>query len=99
MSIYFAKSAASAHMSLCDRQLPGATEELRRKGLEYARAALAVAGSDANVRVTVGTINTNVRRSEPRKRIGQETNKPRKLCSTRGVCVSWPERMQAARHQ
>jgi TolB-like protein/Tfp pilus assembly protein PilF len=46
--------AATAYMSLYDRQMPGATEETRRKGLEYARAALAVAGSDASIRVTGG---------------------------------------------
>ncbi|MEX0859636.1 MAG: adenylate/guanylate cyclase domain-containing protein, partial [Cucumibacter sp.] len=46
--------AATAYMSLYDRQMPGATEETRRRGFEYARAALAVAGSDANIRVTGG---------------------------------------------
>jgi adenylate cyclase len=46
--------AATAYLSLYDRQVLGATEETRRKGLEYARAALAVAGSDANIRVTGG---------------------------------------------
>jgi TolB-like protein/Tfp pilus assembly protein PilF len=46
--------AATAYLSLYDRQMPGATEETRRKGLEYARAALVVAGSDANIRVTGG---------------------------------------------
>jgi TolB-like protein len=46
--------AATAYMSLYDRQMPGATEETRRKGLDYARATLAVAGSDANLRVLGG---------------------------------------------
>ncbi len=46
--------ATIAYTSLYDRQMPGATEETRRKGLEYARVALAVAGSDANIRVTGG---------------------------------------------
>jgi TolB-like protein/Flp pilus assembly protein TadD len=46
--------ATIAYTSLYDRQMPGATEETRRKGLEYARAALAIAGSDANIRVTGG---------------------------------------------
>lgn len=46
--------AATAHMSLYDRQMPGATEETRRKGLDYARAALSVAGSDATTRVVGG---------------------------------------------
>lgn len=47
-------TATIAHTSLYDQQRPGATEENRRKGLEYARVALAVAGSDANIRVTGG---------------------------------------------
>jgi len=46
--------ATIAYTSLYDRQMPGATEETRRKGLEYARIALAVAGGDANIRVTGG---------------------------------------------
>jgi tetratricopeptide (TPR) repeat protein len=46
--------ATIAYTSLYDRQMPGATEETRRKGLEYARVALAVAGSDAHIRVTGG---------------------------------------------
>jgi TolB-like protein len=47
--------AAIAHASSYDRQVPGATEETRRKGLEYGRAALAVAGNDANTRAMAGT--------------------------------------------
>ena len=47
--------AAIAHASSYDRQVPGVTEETRRKGLEYARAALAVAGNDANTRAVAGT--------------------------------------------
>ncbi len=54
--------AAIAYTSLYDRQMPGATEETRRKGLEYARAALAVAGSDANIRVTGGICGHHARR-------------------------------------
>jgi TolB-like protein/Tfp pilus assembly protein PilF len=46
--------AAIAYTSYYDRQLPGATEETRLKGLEYGRAALAIAGGDANTRVTGG---------------------------------------------
>jgi TolB-like protein/Tfp pilus assembly protein PilF len=46
--------AAIACTSLYDRQMPGATEETRRRGLEYARMALALAGNDANIRVTGG---------------------------------------------
>ncbi|MER9313818.1 winged helix-turn-helix domain-containing protein [Mesorhizobium australicum] len=46
--------ATMAYTSLYDRQMPGATEETRSKGLEYARIALAAAGNDANVRVTGG---------------------------------------------
>src|SRR4029450_3449789 len=46
--------ATIAYTSLYDRQMPGSTEETRRKGLEYARAALTIAGSDANIRVTGG---------------------------------------------
>lgn len=47
--------AAIAHASSYDRQVPGATEETRIKGLAYARAALVVAGSDANTRAVAGT--------------------------------------------
>lgn len=48
--------AALAYTSCYDRQLPGATENTRVKGLEYGRAALAIAGSDANTRVTGGIV-------------------------------------------
>jgi adenylate cyclase len=46
--------AAIAYTSSYDRQVPGATEQTRLKGLDYSRAALAVAGGDANTRVTGG---------------------------------------------
>jgi len=46
--------AAIAYVGAYDRQVPGATEETRLKGIEYSRAALAVAGGDANTRVTGG---------------------------------------------
>ena len=46
--------AAIAYTSSYDRQVPGASEQTRLKGLEYSRAALAVAGGDANTRVTGG---------------------------------------------
>lgn len=46
--------AALAYTSCYDRQVRGATEQTRLKGLEYSRAALAVAGGDANTRVTGG---------------------------------------------
>lgn len=46
--------AAIAHAGAYDRQVPGVTEETRLKGIEYSRAALAVAGGDANTRVTGG---------------------------------------------
>ena len=44
--------AALSYTSGYDRQVPGATEEHRRKGLEYSRAALTIGGADANTRVT-----------------------------------------------
>jgi adenylate cyclase len=43
--------AALAYTSCYDRQVLGATEEMRVKGLEYGRTALTIAG-DANTRVT-----------------------------------------------
>lgn len=46
--------AALAYTSYYDRQLPGATDQTRLKGLGYGRAALAIAGGDANTRVTGG---------------------------------------------
>ena len=46
--------AAIAYTSGYDRQVPGASEQMRLKGLEYSRAALAIAGGDANTRVTGG---------------------------------------------
>ena len=46
--------AASAHLALYDRQLPGSGDAQRQRGLGFARAALANAGNDAFVRAVAG---------------------------------------------
>jgi TolB-like protein len=46
--------AAISYASEFDRQLPSSREESRRKGLQYARAALAIPGADANTRAVAG---------------------------------------------
>jgi len=46
--------AANAYQARYDRQLPGVSEEGRRKGLGYAHAAVAMAGTDANTRAAAG---------------------------------------------
>lgn len=46
--------AATAYLARFDRQLPGVTEADRLRGVGHARAALAAAGNDANVRAVAG---------------------------------------------
>ncbi len=46
--------ATNAFLGRFDRQLPGSSDTDRLRGLAYARAALAAAGNDANVRAVAG---------------------------------------------